>query len=174
MAKTKTNMNHFPNTIIRERNFGTSGLVYFVDNKKALTDPDIKTSAYTETIPDMKSANRRERKTNMVSNFSAKTVANNEFKALHTDTYQGFRSGVVDNRLPLSFIPSEVKSYDVNAGGSSYNNGSGQVQEQESIELDPAKAPKLNTQWQSPGRLINTTANPNPFPIKINQNIKIR
>ena len=167
-------MNHFPNAIIRERNFGSSGLVYFVDNKKALTDPDIKMKAYTETIPDMRSANRKQKLINMNSNFNAKTVANNQFKALHTDTYQGFKTGIVDNRLPLSFIPGEITSYNVNAGGSAYNNGSGQVQMQESIELQPAKTPKLNTQWQSPGRLINTTANPNPFPIEINSKIKIR
>jgi hypothetical protein len=169
----KTNFNNFPNAIIRERNFGTSNLIYFIDNKKALTGPDIKTAAYTETIPDMSSANKKQKTIMSATRFGAADVAKNEFKAERPETMQGFKTGIVDNRLPMSFIPSEIKQYNVNAGGSAYNNGSGKVQMQESIELDPTKAPKLNTQWQSQSSFMSS-ANPNPFPIEINKIIKIR
>ena len=96
-SRTKTNFNRFPNTIIRERNYGKSNLIYHVDKKKALTDPNIKVSAYTNTTADMpKSKKKNGSKT---SRFAAHTVANNEFKAQHPETYQGYNGNLQVERL---------------------------------------------------------------------------
>ncbi len=166
----KTNFNKWPNAITRERNFGTSNLIYHVDERKALTDPNIKTSAYTNTTADV--PKRAKRRLPEKSRFGASVVANNEFKASHPETYQGFRTGVVNNELPLSFIPSEVKSYDKNAGGSAYEDTTSWVGEQEN--RGEKKPPKLNTQWQAPGRKIALENSPNPFPIRVNTKVHIK
>jgi len=169
-TKSKTNFNSFPNAIIRERNYGKSNLIYKVDKKAALTDPNIKVEAYTNTVVDL-GKSKRPKKTK-VSRFQANVVANNLFKASHPVTYQGLKEGSVNNRLPLSFIPAEIKKYDVDAGGSAYNEGSGEVAEQENRDMK--KPPKLNTQWQARGRIIATKDRPNPFPIEVNPAVKIR
>ena len=166
----KTDFNRFPNAITRARNYGKSNLIYHVDKKNALDNPNIKPSAYTNTVADM--PKRRRSSSEKTTRFQASVVANNEFKASHTATYQGFKTGVVNNRLPMSFIPAEIKSYDVNAGGVAYNEGSGEVAKQEN--RDEPKPPKLNSQWQSPNRDIATQWKPNPFPVEVNTKVKIK
>jgi len=170
LSKSKTNFNSFPNAITRERNWGKSGLIYKVDKKAALTDPNIKVSAYTNTVVDLGKSKRSKKP--QVSRFQANVVANNLFKASHPVTYQGLKEGPVNNRLPLSFIPAEIKKYDVDAGGSAYNEGAGEVAEQENRDMK--KPPPLSTQWQSPSRTIATLNAPNPFPILINPKVRIR
>jgi len=168
----KTNFNKFPNAIIRERNYGKSNLIYYVDNKKALTDPNIPRKDYVDTVANMSKLNRNIKPDKKITRFGAENVANNEFKAMHPVTYQGYKTGIVNNRLPLSFIPAEIKSYNINAGGVSYNEGAGEVAEQENRGEPPP--PKLHTQWEAPKRTIATQWRPNPFPIEINKNVKIR
>jgi len=160
------------NAIVRERNYGKSNLIYYVDNKKALTDPKIPTNDYINTVANTSKMNRKIKPDKKNTRFGAQSVANNEFKAMHPVTYQGYKTGNVNNRLPLSFIPAELKKYNVNAGGVAYNEGAGEVAEQENRDEPPPA--KLHTQWQSPKRTIATQWRPNPFPIEINKNVKIR
>ena len=62
------------------------------------------------------------------------------------------------------------KTYDPNLGGSNFNNGSGETQNQNNFRQKPT--PVLGLQWKD--GVANNTNQPNPFPIYITKNQKIK
>lgn len=165
----KTNFNRFPNTITRAVNFGSTNLFYHVDSKKALTNPDIPRTAYTNTMEDFE-AGKPFTSQAKITRLNSGVVANETFKAENPIIYQGYRKGPVLNRLPESWNPAEEKTYDPNIGGSNFNNGSGETQNQNNFRQKPT--PVLGLQWKD--GVANNTNQPNPFPIYITKNQKIR
>ena len=164
----KTNFNMFPNTITRAVNYGKTNLHYHVDSKKALTDPDIPRTDYTNTKENFQVGKGFSNKN--ITRLNSGTVANETFKAEHPVIYQGYKEGPVLNRLPESWNPTELKQYEPNVGGSNYNNGSGKTQFQDNFRDKPT--PKLNLQWKD--SIANNPSKPNPFPIYISKNQVIK
>jgi hypothetical protein len=165
----KTNFNSFPNTITRAVNYGKTNLLYHVDSKKSLTDPDIPNKDYTNTVEDFGGFAKKPNM-NKITRLNSGVVANQTFIAEHPVIYQGYKKGPVLNRLPESWNPVEEKKYDPNIGGSTFNNGSGETQTQNNFR--ELKTPDLNLQWKD--SIANNPSQPNPFPIYITKNQKIK
>jgi hypothetical protein len=68
-----------------------------------------------------------------------------------------------------SWLSGDTKQYNPNTGGASYNDGLGKTQTQDNFS--EMKTPVLGQQW---GRINKPNGNPNPFPIRINENIKTK
>ena len=163
----KTNFNKYTNTIVRESNNGKTNLIYHVDSQTALKHPQIPDSDYTNTVEHF--VTKKKKNKPIISRFSDSTVSNEIFKSENPEIYQGFQRGEVMNRLPQSWLSGDTKQYNPNIGGASYNDGSGKTQTQDNFR--EMKTPVLGQQW---GRINKPNGNPNPFPIRINENIKIK
>ena len=106
-----------------------------------------------------------------VVRFNAKTIANGEFKADTDALYQGYKTGTVDDRLPLAFDPVGRAMTRQDVAGGSYNRDDGYVADNESHP--ETRVPNLEPQWQGP-RSIVTPKDPNPFPIQTSEKIRLR
>lgn len=171
MKSTATDFNKYYNAIQRN---SVSGMSNTRRNQgtKSQTDPhltaeDFNNGRIAKTLgKSMKSRHGEGR-------FDEKVVANNQFIAQKTrENYAGFQTGVIDNELPMSFLPDTLpykRKVDYNLGGRSYNDSAGYTMKKEN--LTELKSPVFNMEWKKSSGIMNSIDQPNPFPITINPKV---
>lgn len=135
--------------------------------KARLTPPEYRPGAMLDlevrALPDArKRPGPRRRRTK----FEKDVVANNLFKAMSDDLYQGRKTGPIGAALPESWNPVAKAKYRPDIAGDAFYD-SGSVQEMNTLDT---RLPKFDKQWGK----VNGPDDPNPFPIEVSGKISLR
>ena len=171
MKNTATTFNKYYNAIQRN---SVDGLTNTRRNQgaKSQTDPQLTAEDFNNGRI-AKTLGKSMKPTMGDGRFNEKVVANNQFIAQKTrENYAGFQTGVIDNELPMSFLPDSQpykRKVDYNLGGRAYNDSAGYTMKMEN--LTDLKSPVFNVEWKKSSGIINSIDQPNPFPITLNPKV---
>ena len=171
MKNTATTFNKYYNAIERNSVDGTTN-TRRNQGAKSQTDPHLTTEDFNNGRIAKRLGGGKKSSVGD-GRFNEQVVANNQFIAQKTrNNYAGFQKGVIDNELPMSFLPQTQpykRKVNYDLGGRAWNDSAGYTMFKDN--LTELKTPILNTEWKKSSGIMNSITQTNPFPITLNPRV---